>query len=66
MHLCLQDFKTVSEYNSAIFRISSQLKLCGKNITDTDMLEKHSLHFMPQMCSYNSNIVKKALQNTLN
>ena len=66
MHLRLKNFKTVSEYNSTIFRISSQLKLCGKNITDADMLEKHSLHFMPQMCSYSSNTVKKALQNTLN
>ncbi|KAK4388339.1 hypothetical protein Sango_2440500 [Sesamum angolense] len=40
MHLRLQDFKTVSEYNSEIFRISSQLKLCGEQITDADMLEK--------------------------
>ncbi|XP_074374151.1 uncharacterized protein LOC141714535 [Apium graveolens] len=40
MHLRHQDFKTVSEYNSALFKISSQLKLCGENITDADMLEK--------------------------
>ena len=40
MHLRLQDFKTVSEYNSAIFKISSRLKLCGEKITDEDMLEK--------------------------
>ena len=40
MHLRLQDFKYVSEYNSAIFRISSQLQLCGEKITDEDMLEK--------------------------
>ncbi|XP_078150905.1 uncharacterized protein LOC144546235 [Carex rostrata] len=40
MHLRLQDFKTVSEFNSAMFRISSQLKLCRENITDQDMLEK--------------------------
>ncbi|XP_028789929.1 uncharacterized protein LOC114745922 [Neltuma alba] len=40
MHLRLQDFKSVIEYNSAMFRISSQLKLCGENITDKDMLEK--------------------------
>ena len=41
MHLRLQDFKTVSEYNSALFKISSQLKLCGENITEEDMLEKN-------------------------
>ena len=40
MHQRLQDFKTVSEYNSALFKISSQLKLCGEKITEEDMLEK--------------------------
>ncbi|XP_070035664.1 uncharacterized protein [Nicotiana tomentosiformis] len=39
-HLRLQDFKSVSEYNSAMFRITSKLKLCGDTITDYDMLEK--------------------------
>ena len=40
MHLRLQDFKSVYEYNSAMFRITSQLKLCGENVSDVDMLEK--------------------------
>ena len=40
MHLWFQDFKTVIEYNSAVFRITSQLKLCGETIKDEDMLEK--------------------------
>ncbi|KAK4268714.1 hypothetical protein QN277_025328 [Acacia crassicarpa] len=40
IQLRLQDFKSVSEYNSAMFRIASQLKLCGDKITDEDMLEK--------------------------
>ena len=40
MHLRLQDFKSVSEYNSALFKMSSQLMLCGDNITEEDMLEK--------------------------
>ena len=40
LHLRLQDFQSVSKYNSALFKISSQLKLCGENITDEDMLEK--------------------------
>ncbi|KAK4713311.1 hypothetical protein R3W88_019218 [Solanum pinnatisectum] len=33
-------FKSISEYNSSMFRIISQLKLCGQNITDHDILEK--------------------------
>jgi hypothetical protein len=40
MHLRLQDFKSVGEYNSVLFKISSHLKLCGEKITDEDMLEK--------------------------
>ncbi|KAK9677430.1 hypothetical protein RND81_11G142800 [Saponaria officinalis] len=37
LHLRLQDFKSVSEYNSSMFRITSQLKLCGEKITDEDI-----------------------------
>nr|XP_004253487.1 uncharacterized protein LOC101261606 [Solanum lycopersicum]XP_025884690.1 uncharacterized protein LOC112940653 [Solanum lycopersicum] len=40
MHLRFQDFKTVIVYNSVVFRITSQLKLCGETIKDEDMLEK--------------------------
>ena len=40
LHLRLQDFKYVSEYNSALFKISSQLKLYEENITYEDMLKK--------------------------
>ncbi|XP_076901493.1 uncharacterized protein LOC143555909 [Bidens hawaiensis] len=39
IHLRLQDFKSISEYHSAMFRITSQLILC-ENITDKEMLEK--------------------------
>ncbi|KAM3322384.1 hypothetical protein P3S67_003535 [Capsicum chacoense] len=40
MHLRFQDYKSVHEYNSAMFRISSQLKLCGETVNDNDMMEK--------------------------
>ncbi|XP_068331398.1 uncharacterized protein [Pyrus communis] len=39
-HVRIQDFKSVAEYNSALFRITSQMKLCGDTITEEDMLEK--------------------------
>ncbi|XP_070002715.1 uncharacterized protein [Nicotiana sylvestris] len=39
-HLRYQDFKSAFEYNSAMFRITSKLKLCGDTIADYDMLEK--------------------------
>ena len=38
--LRIQDYKSVDEYNSAMFKIVSKLKLCGESITDQDMLEK--------------------------
>ncbi|GJS30351.1 uncharacterized protein Tco_0490971 [Tanacetum coccineum] len=40
VHLRLQDFKSVSEYNPAMFRITFQLTLCGEKITNEEMLEK--------------------------
>ncbi|KAK9668163.1 hypothetical protein RND81_13G038700 [Saponaria officinalis] len=40
IHLKLQDFKSISDYNSAMFRITSQLTLCGEILFDSDMLEK--------------------------
>ncbi|XP_070672590.1 uncharacterized protein [Malus domestica] len=39
-HLRIQDFKSVAEYNLALFRITSQMKLCGDTITEDMLLEK--------------------------
>ncbi|XP_050110357.1 uncharacterized protein LOC126589197 [Malus sylvestris] len=39
-HLRIQDFMSVAEYNSALFRITSQMKLCWDTITEEDLLEK--------------------------
>ena len=35
-----QDFKSITEYNSVIHRITSQLRLCGHMVTQQEMLEK--------------------------
>ena len=40
INLRLQDFKSVSEYNSALFKITSQLKLCDEGVTEEQLLEK--------------------------
>ena len=66
MHLRLQDYKTVSEYNSTIFHISSQLKLCGKKLPMRICWKRLFLLFMHRICSCSSNIVKRVLRNTLN
>ncbi|XP_075112107.1 uncharacterized protein LOC142182082 [Nicotiana tabacum] len=57
MHLRLQDFKTLSEYNSVVFQITSQLKLCGDDINDEDLLEKTIT--MPQIWLYQNSIKRK-------
>ncbi|XP_009759843.1 uncharacterized protein [Nicotiana sylvestris] len=40
MHLRLQDYKTINEYNSVVYRIIFQLKLCGEPMNDENMLKK--------------------------
>ena len=39
-NLRLQDFKSVSDYNSALFDIVSRLELCSIKLTDVELLEK--------------------------
>ena len=39
-NLILQDFKSVSDYNSVLFDIVSRLELCGIKLTDAELLEK--------------------------
>ncbi|KAL0354223.1 UNVERIFIED_CONTAM: hypothetical protein Sangu_1003600 [Sesamum angustifolium] len=46
IQLRLQDFKTIAEYNSEMFRIVSKLRLCGEDVTDEQMLKKYFLLFM--------------------
>ncbi|XP_023638038.1 uncharacterized protein LOC111830436 [Capsella rubella] len=40
VQLRLQDYKSVSEYNSALHLIASKLALCGEKVTEEDKLEK--------------------------
>ncbi|KAG7578750.1 Zinc finger CCHC-type [Arabidopsis thaliana x Arabidopsis arenosa] len=49
-NLRFQDFEKVEEYNSAMLRIVSQLKYCGKPITEAEMLEKTYLTFHKEHC----------------
>ncbi|XP_018488033.1 uncharacterized protein LOC108858638 [Raphanus sativus] len=39
-HLRFQDYKTVDEYNSILFKIVSMMELCGEKITELEMLNK--------------------------
>lgn len=39
-NLRFQDFEKVGEYNSAILRVVSKLRYCGKPVTEAKMLEK--------------------------
>lgn len=61
MHLRLQDFKSVSDYNSAMFKITSKLTLCGEKLTDEDMLEKNIFHFSSIQCAPAAAISRKMI-----
>jgi len=39
-HICIQDFKSVNEYNHAIQKLSSKLKFCEKEPSDAEKIEK--------------------------
>ncbi|XP_070004993.1 uncharacterized protein [Nicotiana sylvestris] len=39
MHLRLQDYKIISEYNFVVYRTIFKLKLCGEPMNDKDILE---------------------------
>ncbi|XP_040258515.1 uncharacterized protein [Aegilops tauschii subsp. strangulata] len=47
IRLRFADFKTVGEYNSALHRICTTLRLCGTEITDTQKIEKTLSTFHP-------------------
>ncbi|XP_070047387.1 uncharacterized protein [Nicotiana tomentosiformis] len=64
-HFRLQVFKSVSEYNSAIVRITSKLKLYGDSITDYDMIKK-TQRFMPPIWSCNNSTERKVSRNKNN
>ena len=40
VHLRVQDHTSVAQYNSELFRITSQLTLCGQPVSDEEQLEK--------------------------
>ncbi|XP_010513991.1 PREDICTED: uncharacterized protein LOC104790005 [Camelina sativa] len=46
-NLRIQDYKSVEEYNSELFRIVSLLRLCGKEVTERELIEKTLSTFSP-------------------
>ena len=66
MHLRLQEYKIVSKYNSAMFRISSQMKLCREKVTDEDMLEKTFSTFHVSNLLLQKQYREMVLRNILN
>ena len=40
LNLRFQDHKSISNYNSDLFRITTRLKLCGEEVSENEVLEK--------------------------
>ena len=47
LNLRFLDYKSVSDYNSAMFGITSRMILCGEKVSDYDMIEKTLSTFHP-------------------
>lgn len=47
LNLRFLDYKSVGDYNSAMFRITSKMILCGQKVSDYDMIEKTLSTFHP-------------------
>ena len=55
IRLRFADFKTVGEYNSALHRICTTLRLCGTEITDSQKIEKTLSTFHPDVVQSSRN-----------
>lgn len=43
-HLCLQDYKSIVDYNHVIYKICSKLKFCEKEATYVNKIVEHSIY----------------------
>ena len=55
MRLRFQNLKTVGDYNSALHRICTSLRMCGITITDTQKIEKTLSTFHPDVVQSSRN-----------
>jgi hypothetical protein len=40
IHMCLQDYKSIGDYNHVVHKICAKLQFCEKNPSDEDKIEK--------------------------
>jgi hypothetical protein len=40
IHLCLQDYKFIGDYNHVVYKIYAKLQFCEKESSDEDKIEK--------------------------
>ena len=57
-NLRFQDYKTVEEYNTALYGIVTRMKLCGRTLEDKDLINKTLSTFHPKL-TYVSRQYKK-------
>ena len=55
IRLRFQDFQTVGDYNSALHRICTSLRMCGVTITDTQKIEETLPTFHPDVVQSSRN-----------
>ncbi|XP_010470578.1 PREDICTED: uncharacterized protein LOC104750479 [Camelina sativa] len=61
-NLRIQDYKSVDEYNSELFRIVSLLRLCGTKVTEKELLEKTLSTFSPNNILFQQQYQEKGFE----
>jgi hypothetical protein len=47
IHMCLQDYKSIGDYNHVVHKICAKLQFCEKNPSDEDKIEKTLTTMLP-------------------
>jgi hypothetical protein len=47
VHLCLQDYKFIEDYNHVVHKICAKLRFCKKEPSDEDKIEKTLTTILP-------------------
>jgi hypothetical protein len=47
IHLCLQDYKSIRNYNNVVHKICAKLRFCEKESSDEDKIEKTLTTMLP-------------------
>ena len=64
-NLRYQDYKTVEDYNAKLYGIVTRMKLCGIDLTESDLIEKTLSTFHPKLTYFSRQCKKEKYKATI-